>query len=152
MREIMFKKIGLLFVVCLLSVSFASVALAEISVVAPEKAAKAVGPYSHGIVANGFVFVSGQLPMDAKGVMAEGIEAQTKQSLENVKMVLEAAGSSMAKVVKVTVFMKDLNEFAKMNAVYGTFFDAKNYPARATVQAARIPKDALVEIEVIAVK
>ncbi len=147
----MLKKLGLLFAMCLLSVAFASVAFAEITVVAPEKAAKAVGPYSHGIVANGFVFVSGQLPMDSKGVMANGIEAQTKQSLENVKTVLEAAGSSMSKVVKVTVFMQDLNEFAKMNKVYGTFFSG-NYPARATVQAARIPKDALVEIEVIAVK
>ncbi len=147
----MFKKIGLLFAICLLSVSFASVALAEITIVAPEKSAKAIGPYSHGVIANDFVFVSGQLPVDAKGVMAEGIEAQTKQCLENVKIVLEAAGSSLDKVVKVTVFMKDLNDFGKMNAVYGTFF-TKNFPARATVQAARIPKDSLVEIEVIAVK
>ncbi len=147
----MLKKLGLLFAVCLLSVAFAAPAFAEITIVAPEKAAKAVGPYSHGVVANGFVFVSGQLPMDSKGVMAEGIEAQTKQSLENVKTVLEAAGSSMSKVVQVTVFMKDLNEFGKMNAVYGTFFSG-NYPARATVQAARIPKDALVEIAVTAVK
>ncbi len=148
----MLKKFCVLFTVCLLSVTFTSAAMAEITVVASEKAAKAIGPYSHGIVANGFVFVSGQIPVNAEGVMAEGIEAQTKQSLENVKAVLEAAGSSMDKVVKVTVFMKDLNEFSKMNAVYGTFFNEKNYPARATVQAARIPKDSLVEIEVIAVK
>ncbi len=145
------KKFSILLAACLLSIAFAGVAFAEKNIVAPKSAAAAVGPYSHGVVANGFVFVSGQLPMDSKGVMAKGIEAQTKQSLENVKAVLEAAGSSMDKVVKVTVFMKDLNEFAKMNAVYGTFF-SKDYPARATVQAARIPKDALVEIEVIAVK
>ncbi len=148
----MMKKFGLLLALCFLSVGFTSTAMAEITVVAPEKAAKAIGPYSHAIIANGFVFVSGQIPVNPEGVMAEGIEAQTKQSLENIKTVLEAAGSSMDKVVKVTVFMKDLNDFAKMNAVYGTFFSEKNYPARATVQAARIPKDSLVEIEVIAVK
>lgn len=122
------------------------------TVVVPEKAPKAVGPYSQGIAVGGFVFTSGQLPLDpATGTMPEGIEAQAKQSLNNVKAVLEAAGSGMGKVVKVTIFLKDMNDFAKVNEIYATYF-SKDYPARSCVQVARIPRDALVEIEAIAVK
>ena len=111
----------------------------------------AIGPYSQAIAANGFVYTSGQLPIDpATGAFPEGIEAQTRQSLTNVKTILEAAGSGMNKVVKTTVFLKDMNNFAAMNGVYATFFEDGNCPARSAVEVARLPKDAMVEIEVVA--
>lgn len=118
-----------------------------------DKAPKAIGPYSQGIVANGFVFVSGQVPFDpATGELVTGpIEDQARQVLKNVAAVLEAAGSSMDRVVKATVFLQDMNDFAKMNAVYGEFFKTP-YPARAAVQAARLPRDVRIEIEVIALE
>jgi len=120
--------------------------------VVTDKAPKAIGPYSQGIVANGFVFCSGQIPIDpATGEVNTGsIEDQTRQVLKNVSAVLEAAGSSMDEAVKCTVFLQDMNDFAKMNAVYAEFFKAPN-PARAAVQAARLPRDVKVEIEAIAV-
>jgi len=116
-----------------------------------EKAPKAIGPYSQGIIANGFVFCSGQIPIDpATGELNMGsIEDQTRQVLKNVGAVLEAAGSSYDDVVKTTVFLQDMNDFAKMNAVYAEFFKAPN-PARAAVQVARLPRDVKVEIEAIA--
>lgn len=118
-----------------------------------DKAPKAIGPYSQGIVANGFVFVSGQVPFDpATGELVTGpIEDQARRVLRNVAAVLDAAGSSMDKVVKATVFLQDMNDFAKMNAVYGEFFKTP-YPARAAVQAARLPRDVKIEIEVIALE
>ncbi len=118
-----------------------------------DKAPKAIGPYSQGIVANGFVFCSGQIPIDpATGELNTGsIEDQTRQVLKNVAAVLEAAGSSMDDTVKCTVFLQDMNDFAKMNAVYGEFFKAPN-PARAAVQVARLPRDVKVEIEAIAIR
>lgn len=147
------KKILLSALVCTLMLSFASLGLAASkSVVTPPKAPKAVGPYSQGIVVGDLVFTSGQLPLNpATNEMPTGIEAQTKQSLDNVKAVLEAAGSSMDKVVKVTIFLKDLNDFTVVNGIYGKYF-TKDFPARSCVQVARIPKDALIEIEAIAVK
>jgi 2-iminobutanoate/2-iminopropanoate deaminase len=116
-----------------------------------DKAPKAIGPYSQGIVANGFVFCSGQIPIDpATGELNTGaIEDQTRQVLKNVSAVLEAAGSSLDEAVKVTVFLQDMNDFAKMNAVYAEFFKTPN-PARAAVQVARLPRDVKVEIEAIA--
>ena len=100
---------------------------------------------------NGLIITSGQLPIDpATGAFPEGIQAQTKQSLTNVKAILEAAGSSMDKVVKTTVFLSDMNNFGAMNEVYATFFTEGSYPARSAVEGARLPKDALVEIEVTA--
>ena len=116
-----------------------------------DKAPKALGPYSQGISANGFVFVSGQIPIDpASGELNKGtIEEQAHQVLKNVGAVLEAAGSSYDKVVKATVFLQDMNDFAKMNAVYGEFFRPP-YPARAAVQVARLPRDVKIEVEVIA--
>ena len=116
-----------------------------------DKAPKAIGPYSQGIVANGFVFCSGQIPIDpATGELNMGtIEDQTRQVLKNVGAVLEAAGSSYDDVVKTTVFLQDMNDFAKMNAVYAEFFKAPS-PARAAVQVARLPRDVKVEIEAIA--
>lgn len=113
----------------------------------------AIGPYAQGIDAGGFIFTSGQIPVDPKtGVMPGTIEEQAKQSLTNVKAVLEAAGSSMDKVIKTTVFLKDMNNFAAMNAVYATFFKEGMVPARSAVEVARLPKDAMLEIEAIALK
>jgi 2-iminobutanoate/2-iminopropanoate deaminase len=116
-----------------------------------DKAPKAIGPYSQGIIANGFVFCSGQIPIDpATGELNTGsIEDQTRQVLRNLGAVLEAAGSSFDDVVKCTVFLQDMNDFAKMNAVYAEFFKAPN-PARAAVQVARLPRDVKVEIEAVA--
>ncbi|PEZ08886.1 reactive intermediate/imine deaminase [Bacillus sp. AFS018417] len=120
------------------------------AVISTQHAPGAIGPYSQAMKAGNFIFTSGQLPIDPKdGEMPETIENQTKQSLENVKAILEEAGSNLSKVVKTTVFLKDMNHFAQMNEVYRTYFTA-NCPARSAVQVARLPKDALVEIEVIA--
>ena len=122
----------------------------SIKSISTEKAPAAIGPYSQGVRIGNLVFTSGQIPVNpATGQMAETIEEQTKQSLENVKAILEAEGLSMDKVVKTTVFLSDMNNFAKMNEVYKTYFTI-NLPARSAVQAARLPKDALVEIEAIA--
>lgn len=121
-------------------------------VINTDKAPSAIGPYSQAIKANGFIFVSGQLPVvPATGKFAEGgILAQTKQSIENVKAILAAAGCTLDDVVKTTVFIKDMNEFAVMNTMYAEYF-SKDCPARACFEVARLPKDALVEIEVVAV-
>ena len=116
-----------------------------------EKAPQAIGPYSQAVSANGFLFVSGQLPIDpATGQFpAGGIKEQTKQALTNAKAIVEAAGLSMSQVVKVTVFLADMNDFMGMNEVYASFFSAP-FPARAAFQVARLPKDAQIEIELIA--
>ena len=112
----------------------------------------AIGPYSQAIEVNGMLFLSGQLPIDAAtGLMAEGIEEQAKQSLSNIKHILEEAGLTMANVVKTTVFLADMSLFADMNKVYSTFFQGE-YPARSAVAVKALPKDALVEIECIAVR
>ena len=117
-----------------------------------DKAPKAIGPYSQAIIANGLVFASGQIAIDPKtGQLNTGnIEEQTRLVLTNMKAVLEAAGSSLDNAVKCTVFLDDMDNFAKMNAVYGEFFKTP-YPARAAVEAARLPKDVKVEIEAIAI-
>ena len=121
-------------------------------VVYTEKAPAAIGPYSQAIHADKFVFVSGQLPIDpATGEFAGAdIAAQTKQSLTNVKAILAEAGTGMDQVIKTTVFLSDMNNFGAMNEVYATFFGEGSYPARSAVEVARLPKDALVEIEVTA--
>lgn len=121
-------------------------------IVQTDSAPQAIGPYSQAVKAGGFVFASGQIPIDpATGqFVAGGVAEQTEQVLKNVSAVLEAAGSSLNQVVKTTVFLLDMNDFAVMNEVYGRFFtDAP--PARATVQAARLPRDARVEIEATAI-
>ena len=116
-----------------------------------EKAPAAIGPYSAGIRAGSTVYVSGQLPADpTTGAFPEGIEAQTRQSLNNLKAILEAEGLSMSNVVKTTVLLSDIANFAAMNGVYAEFFSAP-YPARAAFQVAALPKAALVEIEAVAV-
>ncbi len=116
-----------------------------------DKAPKAIGPYSQGIEISGVVFASGQIPIDpSTGELNTGtIEEQTRLALNNLKAVLEAAGSSLDKAVKCTVFLQDMNDFSRMNAVYSEFFKPP-YPARAAVQVARLPKDVKVEIEAIA--
>lgn len=121
------------------------------SIVNTEKAPGAIGPYSQAVTTGNLVFVSGQLPLDpAAGAFPEGIAAQTRQSLTNAKNILEAAGSSMENVVKTTVFLSDIANFGAMNEVYGTFFTEGNYPARSAFEVACLPKNALVEIEIIA--
>jgi 2-iminobutanoate/2-iminopropanoate deaminase len=120
-------------------------------VIATDRGPKALGPYSQAIRANGFVFVSGQGHVDpASGQITQGDIGQlTARTLDNVKGILEAAGSSLDKAVKVSVFLKDMNDFAAMNEVYARYFP-KNQPARTTVEAARLPKDIRVEIDLIA--
>lgn len=117
-----------------------------------EEAPKAIGPYSQAIDTGTFLFLSGQIPIvPEKGeVEAEDIEGQTRQSLSNVKAILESAGCSMDDIVKTTVYLADIGDFVNMNKVYQEFFTEGNYPARSAVEVAALPKGALVEIEVIA--
>jgi 2-iminobutanoate/2-iminopropanoate deaminase len=120
-------------------------------VISTDQGPKAIGPYSQGIRANGWVFLSGQIPLDpATQQLIEGdITAQTRRVLQNIEGILTAAGTSLKNVVKTTVFLKNMGDFAAMNEVYGQFF-TQNPPARSTVEVARLPKDVLVEIEVTA--
>jgi 2-iminobutanoate/2-iminopropanoate deaminase len=120
-------------------------------VISTKDAPQAVGPYSQAIKANGFIFVSGQLAIDpaTQQVTAEGVAAQTERVLRNLSAILEAAGSGLGQVVRSTVFLKNMSDFAEMNAVYGRHFSSAP-PARSTVEVARLPKDVLVEIDVIA--
>jgi 2-iminobutanoate/2-iminopropanoate deaminase len=120
-------------------------------IIQTEQAPKAIGPYSQAIKSNGFVFASGQIPIipETGEFVAGGIAEQTEQVLNNLSRVLEAAGSGLNRVVKTTVFLADMEEFAAMNEVYGKFFSDEP-PARATVEASRLPRDARVEIEAIA--
>ena len=122
-------------------------------VVATATAPQAIGPYSQAIKANGLIFTSGQIPIDpATNQLVSGdIVAQTERVLKNVSAILEAAGSSLQKVVRTTVFLKNMSEFAQMNEVYAKFFTS-NPPARSTVEVARLPKDVLVEIDTIALQ
>jgi 2-iminobutanoate/2-iminopropanoate deaminase len=120
-------------------------------VIATDQGPKAIGPYSQAIKAGGLIFLSGQIPLDPKTqqIIMGDIAAQAERVLQNVSGILDAAGSSLGQVVKTTVFLKNMNDFAGMNEVYGHYFSA-NPPARSTVEVARLPKDVLVEIEVIA--
>ncbi len=120
-------------------------------VITTDHGPKAIGPYSQAIRANGFVFISGQIPLDPKTQqLVEGdVARQTERVMENLKGIVEAAGSSLDKAVKTTVFLADMGEFAAMNEVYGRYFP-KNAPARATAQVARLPRDVRVEIDLTA--
>ena len=120
-------------------------------IVSTNNAAPAVGPYSQATRSEKFVFASGQLPIDPSSGTVPGIEAQTRQSLANLAAVLEAGGGSLATVMKTTVFLKDMNDFAAMNGIYANAFPTLP-PARSTIQVARLPRDALVEIEAIALR
>ena len=120
-------------------------------IISTERAPKAIGPYSQAVISNGWAFLSGQIPLDpaTNQIIEGGIAVQTERVLENLKSVLEAAGTSLERVVKTTVYLKDMGEFATMNEVYGRYFST-NPPARATVQAAKLPRDVSVEIDCIA--
>lgn len=121
------------------------------NIVLTERGPKPIGPYSQAVKSNGFVFVSGQIALDPKTAEFVGtdVATQTGRVMENLKAILEAAGTSLSHVVKTTVYLKDMNDFVAMNEVYAKYFTASP-PARSTVEVARLPKDALVEIDVIA--
>ncbi|HEY3176661.1 MAG TPA: RidA family protein [Candidatus Polarisedimenticolia bacterium] len=121
--------------------------------IATSQGPSAIGPYSQAIVAGDFVYVSGQIPLDpARGTMIEGsVTAQTDRVMSNLKAILEAAGSSLDRVVKTTVYLADLNDFEEVNRAYGSYFTS-DPPARATVQVARLPKGAVLEIDAIAIR
>jgi 2-iminobutanoate/2-iminopropanoate deaminase len=127
--------------------------MSTIKKISTQNAPAAVGPYSQAIDAGAFIFLAGQIPLDQKtGQLVQGgVDAQTKRVIENIKAVLAAAGSDLAKVVSSTVYLTDMNDFAKMNEVYASYF-AEPYPARAAVAVKQLPKNALVEIAVIAAK
>ncbi len=121
-------------------------------IISTDKAPAAIGPYSQAVEVNGLIYTSGMIPVIPEtGEIVKGIEDQARQALTNVKSLLEAAGSSMDKVIKTTVFIKDMNDFARVNEVYAGFFKG-DYPARSCVEVARLPKDVLIEMEAIALK
>ena len=121
-------------------------------VISTSNAPAAIGPYSQAIEVNGFIYASGQIPVIPEtGEIPEGIEAQARQALTNVKALMEAAGLTMANIIKTSVFIKDMNDFAKVNEIYASFFTG-DYPARSCVEIARLPKDVLIEVEVIAAR
>jgi 2-iminobutanoate/2-iminopropanoate deaminase len=122
-------------------------------IISTKDAPQAIGPYSQAVKANGFIFTSGQIAIDpaTQQVVAGDVAAQTERVLRNLSEILEAAGSGLGKVVRATVFLKNMNDFAAMNQVYGKYFSSAP-PARSTVEVARLPKDVLVEIDVIALE
>jgi len=121
-------------------------------IIKTDKAPGAIGPYSQAVETGGYVFTAGQIPLHpVTGKIPDGIQAQTRQSLSNVEAILASEGLTMENVVKVTVFLQDMEMFSDMNEVYGTFFKGE-YPARSAVEVARLPKDVLIEIEAIAAR
>lgn len=121
-------------------------------VISTDKAPGAIGPYSQAIEVNGMVFTSGVIPVDpATGVIPEGVEAQTTQAFTNLTNLVEASGAAMSQVVKTTVFIKEMNDFGKINEIYAKFFK-EPYPSRSCVEVARLPKDVLLEVEAIVAK
>lgn len=122
-------------------------------IVTTDRGPKPIGPYSQAVKANGFLYVSGQLGLDPKTgeMVAGGIAEQTERAMNNLKGIVEAGGSKLSHAVRTTIYLKDMNDFTAMNEVYGRFFAAAPPPARSTVQVARLPKDALVEIDIVAV-
>lgn len=122
------------------------------NVINTDKAPAAIGPYSQAIEVNGMVYTSGVIPVDpATGNIPEGVEAQAEQAIGNLKALLQAAGTDMDKVVKTVVFIKEMDDFAKINEIYARFF-VEPFPARSCVEVARLPKDVLLEIEAVAIK
>ena len=121
-------------------------------VIKTDNAPEAIGPYSQGIIVGDFVYTSGQIPINPKtGIMETDIKLATKQSMENIKAILEEVGTSLENVIKTTIFLKDLNDFNVVNEVYATYFNENN-PARSCVEVARLPKDAVIEIEAITIR
>jgi 2-iminobutanoate/2-iminopropanoate deaminase len=124
----------------------------SLKIINTDEAPKAIGPYSQAIISGGMIFCSGQIGLDpSSGVLAPGIEKQTKQALENIKAVLKEGGTDLSKVVKTTIFLKNINDFAVVNEIYGNFF-GEHRPARSTVEVSGLPKGALIEIEAVAVR
>jgi 2-iminobutanoate/2-iminopropanoate deaminase len=124
----------------------------EKKIIGTDKAPAAIGPYSQAVKAGDIIYTSGMIPVIPQtGEIVSGVEAQARQVLNNVKSLLEASGSSMDKVVKTTVFIKNMDDFAKINAVYAEFFEEGSYPARSCVEVARLPKDVLMEMEAVAI-
>jgi len=120
-------------------------------IIKTDKVALPIGPYNQAVVIGNLIYTAGQIPLDKQGQMVVGgIKEQTEQAIQNLIAVLTHGGSSLDKVVKATVFLKDLNDFASMNEVYAKHFKAETAPARATIQVVRLPKDSLIEIEVVA--
>ena len=121
-------------------------------IVRTDKAPLPVGPYNQAVVINGLVFTAGQIAIDpaTNQLLPGDVETQTRLVMENLGALLNAAGASLERVIKTTIFLKDMNDFPRVNAVYGSFFEAANAPARSTVEVSRLPKDVLVEIECIA--
>lgn len=120
-------------------------------IIKTDKASLPVGPYNQAVSIGNLIYTAGQIPLDVQGNMvAGGIKEQTEQVIQNLKAVLAHGGSSLEQVVKATVFLKDLNDFTGMNEVYGRHFKSETAPARSTIQVARLPKDSMVEIEVVA--
>jgi len=120
-------------------------------IIKTDKVALPIGPYNQAVVIGNLIYTAGQIPLDKQGQMVVGgIKEQTEQAIQNLIAVLTQGGSSLDKVVKATVFLKDLNDFASMNEVYAKHFKAETAPARATIQVVRLPKDSLIEIEVVA--
>ncbi|HTA52324.1 MAG TPA: RidA family protein [Candidatus Acidoferrum sp.] len=119
-------------------------------IISTDKAPKAIGPYSQAVKAGGFIFTAGQIAFDpaTSQIVGGGVAQQTARVMENLKAILEAAGSSLDRAVRATVYLKDMNDFAEMNTVYGRYF-AQSPPARSTVEAARLPRDVRVEIDLI---
>ena len=127
------------------------VKIMEKKIISTDKAPAAIGPYSQAVKAGDIIYTSGMIPVIPQtGEIVDGVEAQARQVLTNVRSLLEASGSSMDKVIKTTVFIKDMNDFAKINAIYAEFFEEGSYPARSCVEVARLPKDVLMEMEAIA--
>ena len=123
----------------------------EKKIISTDKAPAAIGPYSQAVKAGDIIYTSGMIPVIPQtGEIVDGVEAQARQVLTNVRSLLETSGSSMDKVIKTTVFIKDMNDFAKINAIYAEFFEEGSYPARSCVEVARLPKDVLMEMEAIA--
>ncbi|MDR1685556.1 MAG: Rid family detoxifying hydrolase [Desulfovibrio sp.] len=142
----------LLLIVALITTATCPVFAAGRAVLTTKSAPQPQGPYAQGVSIDNLVFTAGQIGLNPDtDKMQEGLEAQVKQTLDNVKAILEAGGSSLDKVVMVTIYLKDLNDFGKMNEIYAAYF-AGNVHARSCIQAARIPRDALIEIEAIGVK
>ena len=120
-------------------------------IIKSENAPAAIGPYSQGIETSNLFFLSGQIPLDRAGnIISQNIEEQAKQCLANIESILKEAGLSKSDIVKTTIFLKDMNDFSRVNEIYGKFFEGTIFPARSTVEVARLPKDAKIEIEVIA--
>lgn len=123
------------------------------TIINTDKAPQAIGPYSQAVEVNGMIYTSGMIPINpVDGTLVTGsVEEQAEQALKNLKALVEESGSSMERVIKTTVFIKDMNDFAKINEVYARYF-TDNYPSRSCVEVARLPKDVLIEIEAIAIK